>query len=213
MRLSYRTLRGEGVAEYEEKRSRFIGTAGPAASETEAINFLAAVRQRYKDVSHHVFAYLCGEGGLVKRCSDAGEPQGTAGAPVLEVIEKSRLADVVIAVTRYYGGINLGAAGLIRSYGKTASLAVGAAGIVEKSLARELVFLVEYPQYNTLRHMLEMSRHTISQTLFGIDIEISVIVPHAEVDALCARAREITAGAVVVEQAGDVYIDVPPIES
>ena len=206
-------MRREGAAEYEEKRSRFIGTAGPAATEAEALEFIGAVRQRYKDISHHVFAYLCGEGGLVKRCSDAGEPQGTAGAPVLEVIEKSKLSDVVITVTRYYGGIKLGAAGLIRSYGKTASLAVGAAGIVEKSLARELVFLVEYPLYNVLRHMLDTSGHTISRVAYGVDIELFVIVPYADVDALCARALEITAGAVVIERAGDVYIDAPMAEN
>ena len=207
MRMSYKTLRGEGVAEYEEKRSRFIGTAGPAASEVEAMDFLAAVRRRYKDVSHHVFAYLCGEGGLVKRCSDAGEPQGTAGVPVLEVIEKSQLTDVVIVVTRYYGGINLGAAGLIRSYGKTASLAVNAAGIVNKSLARELVFLVEYPLYNLLKNVLEKNGYTISRISYGVDIELSIVVPYEAVDAICASAAEITAGSVVIEYGGDIYID------
>ncbi|MCL2059511.1 MAG: IMPACT family protein [Oscillospiraceae bacterium] len=209
MRASYRTLRGEGVAEYEEKRSRFIGAAGPAASEREALDFLAAVRARHKDVSHHVFAYVCGESGNTKRCSDAGEPKGTAGVPVLEVIEKSGLSDVVIAVTRYYGGTNLGAAGLIRSYGKAASLAVGAAGIVIKSLARQMVVLVGYPFFNTVRDMLEKGGYEISHIGYGVDIEMSVIVPYADVDALCSRVAELTAGAAVIEQAGDVYIDLP----
>ena len=209
MRQSYRTLRGEGVAEYEEKRSRFIGTASPAASESEVMEFMASVRQRYKDVSHHVYAYLCGEGGLIKRCSDAGEPQGTGGVPVLEVIEKSGLTDVAIVVTRYYGGIKLGAAGLIRSYGKTASLAVSAAGIVIKSLAREVIFLVGYPLFNIVRNMLEKGGYTISNITYGVDIELSVIVPFAEVDGLCGCIAEITAGAVVIEQAGDLYIDTP----
>ena len=207
MRLSYKTLRGEGVAEYEEKRSRFIGTARPAASESEALAFLGEVRQRYKDVSHHVYAYLCGENGLIKRCSDAGEPQGTAGAPVLEVIEKSKLTDVAIAVTRYYGGINLGAAGLIRAYGKTASLAVGAAGIVKKSLARRLIFLVEYSFLNIIRNYLDKTGYTIAYIGYGVDIELTVIAPYAEVDALCDRVAELTAGAIVIEQSGDLYIE------
>ena len=207
MRLSYKTLRGEGAARYEEKRSVFIGAARPAASEDEAIEFIAEVRQRHKNVSHHVYAYLCGESGLQKRCSDAGEPQGTAGVPVLEVIEKSDLTDVAIVVTRYYGGIKLGAAGLIRAYGKTASLAVGAAGIVEKSLARRLIFLMEYPLLGIVRNMLDKSGYAISHIGYGLDIELTVIAPYAEADALCDRVAELTAGAAVIERAGYLYID------
>ena len=209
MRPSYRTLRGEGVAEYEEKRSRFIGAARPAASENEALAFLGEVRQRHKDMSHHVYAYLCGENGYVKRCSDAGEPRGTAGAPVLEVIEKSGLSDVVIVVTRYYGGVNLGAAGLIRAYGKTASLAVGTAGIVEKTLARRLIFLVEYALFNIVRNYIDKTGYPITHIVYGTDIELTVIAPYAEVDALCGRVAELTAGAIIIEESGDLYIDSP----
>ena len=206
MKASYRTLRGEGVAEYEEKRSKFIGAARPAASENEAKEFLEERRERYGDASHNVFAWLCGDSGLYKRCGDDGEPRGTAGVPVLEVIEKNRLSDVVIVVTRYFGGTLLGAAGLIRSYGKAASLAVCSAGIVEKSLARQLVFLVEYPLFNIVRNMLEKGGYTISRIGYGVDTELTVIVPYTEAGALCDRVTELTAGAVVIEQAGDLYI-------
>jgi len=209
LRESYRTLRGEGIAEYEEKRSRFIGAAYPAASETEAMEYLAEVRRRNKDASHNVYAYLCGEGGLSKRYSDDGEPRGTAGPPVLDVIEKSGLSDAVIVVTRYFGGTLLGAAGLIRSYGKAATLAVNAAGVVVKSLACKLVFLVEYHLFNILQSMIEKGGYAISHIGYGVDIEMTVIVPYAEAAALCDRAAELTAGSVVIETAGELYIDLP----
>ena len=207
MRSSYRTLRGEGIAEYEEKKSRFIGAARPAASEADAMEFLAEVRARNRDASHNVYAYLCGEGGLSKRYSDDGEPRGTAGVPVLDVIEKSGLSDVVIVVTRYFGGTLLGAAGLIRSYGKAASLAVNAAGTVVKSLASQMVFLVEYPSYNIVRDYLDKSGYTVSNVAFGVDIEISVVVPRAGIDALCSGVSELTAGSVIIDHSHDLYID------
>lgn len=206
LRQAYRTLRGEGVAEYEEKKSRFIGAARPAESEVEAMEFLAEVRRRNKDASHNVFAYLCGEGGLSKRYGDDGEPRGTAGPPVLEVIEKSGLSDVVVVVTRYFGGTLLGAAGLIRSYGKAASFAVNAAGIVERTLARQMVFLVEYPQYDIVRNYLEKGGYAISDVKYGVDTELTVIVPFSDADSLNARVTELTAGSVVIDYAEDIYI-------
>lgn len=209
MRESYKTLRGEGVAEYEEKKSRFIGAAGPAASEDEAQRFLASVRLRNKDASHNVYAYMCGEHGYTKRYSDDGEPQGTAGTPVLDVIEKGGLSDVVIVVTRYFGGTLLGAAGLIRAYGKAASLAVGAAGIVKKMLARRVVFSVEYPLLNIVRNELDKGGFAIAGIEYGLDIEITVVAPDAEIGRLCERVTELTAGSVLIEHAGDEYIDIP----
>jgi len=207
LRESYRTLRGVGFAEYEEKKSRFIGSAAPAESEGAATAFISAVRERHKYASHNVFAYLCGEKGLSKRYSDDGEPQGTAGVPVLDVIEKGRLSDTVIVVTRYFGGTLLGAAGLIRSYGKAASLAVGAAGIVEKSLARLYTFLVEYPMYDRVRNELDKGGFTVTGVAYGIDIEMTAVIPPGDVDRLCARIAELTAGSVLIERAGDTYID------
>lgn len=206
MRVSYLTLRGEGVAEYEEKKSRFIGAARPAASESEAMDFLAEVRRRNKDASHNVFAYLCGEGGLSKRYGDDGEPRGSAGPPVLEVIEKSGLSDAVIVVTRYFGGVLLGAAGLIRSYGKAASLAVAAAGVVEKTLARRIVFLIEYSLFDIVQNFLLKAGYAISDAVYGVDIEITVTVPYPDADALCARVTELTSGSVAIGYAEDVYI-------
>ena len=209
MRELYKTLRGVGFSEYEEKKSRFIGAASPASDEGEALRFIAEVRARNKDASHNVYAYLCGERGYEKRYSDDGEPKGTAGTPVLEVIEKSGLSDAVIVVTRYFGGTLLGAAGLIRSYGKAASAAVAAAVPVYKSLAHKYAILVEYPLYNKVRNELEKGGYTIADVAYGIDIEIAVISPRDAEGRLRSAVLELTAGSAAVERVGELYVDVP----
>jgi uncharacterized YigZ family protein len=209
LREQYKTLRGGGFSEYEEKRSRFLGAAAPAESEEEALGFIASIRAKRKDASHNVYAYLCGEKGLAKRYNDDGEPQWTAGVPVLDVIEKSGLSDAAIVVTRYFGGTLLGAAGLIRSYGKAATMAVADAGMVIKSLAYLYMFLVEYPWFNIVRNELEKGGYTITGVTYGLDIEISVIVPRADAVILCARIGDLTAGSAISERIGETYIDNP----
>jgi len=208
MTLSYRTLRGEGAGVYEEKKSVFIGAANRAGSEAEALAFLALINERRRDASHIVFAYTCGDKGLVKRYGEAGEPRGTAGPPVLEVIEKAGLTDVVVVVTRYFGGTLLGAAGLIRSYGKAASLAVNDAGIVEKTLARRVAVLVGYQYYDAVRYYLDTCGYAVDNVAYGMDTELTVTVPYAEADALSLRVSEITSGSAVVEPAGELYVEV-----
>ena len=207
MREQYITLRGFGTGEYEEKKSRFVGEAAPVATEAEAMDFIESAKLRHSGASHGAFAYLCGETGLFKKCSDAGEPRGTAGAPILDVIEKSGMSDAVIVVTRYFGGTLLGAAGLIRSYGKAATLAVAESGIVIKSLARRVAFTVELQSVNTVRYMLDKSGYAIESVAYGIDAEIVVISPDAEAGLLRAKITELTAGAVLIEEIGYTYID------
>jgi uncharacterized YigZ family protein len=209
VRARYRTLGGAGLAEYEEKKSRFIGAARPVASEAEALSFLAEVRAEHRSASHNVYAYSAGEGVPAKRFSDDGEPQGTAGVPVLDVIEKGGLEDVAIVVTRYFGGTLLGAAGLIRAYGKAASMAAEAAGVVERSLARELAVLVEYPLLGLVKNEIEKSGYVIRRIQYGVDAELTVQVPHAAAEAFCARVSELTADAALVEPIGNSYITVP----
>ena len=114
----------EASAEYIVKRSRFIGTVSPAFSESEAEAFVSSIRAKYPDATHNVYAYSVGSGTPLDRLSDDGEPRGTAGYPVLDVIHKRGLKNVVCVVTRYFGGTQLGAGGLLRAYGKTANLAL-----------------------------------------------------------------------------------------
>jgi len=129
--------------------------------------------------------------------------------PVLDVIEKSGLSDTAIVVTRYFGGTLLGAAGLIRSYGKAASLAVAAAGIVVKSLANRIAILVEYQLANIVRNMLDKNGVTVVGVSYGTDVEITVVSLAGDVAELRARVTELTAGSAAIEQTGYLYIDSP----
>lgn len=122
--MSYTTIYGEAIGEYEEKKSLFIGHIKRVTSEEEARGYINSVREAHREARHNIYAYVIGEGAGIQRYSDDGEPQGTAGIPALEVIKKNELKDVVLVITRYFGGILLGAAGLTRAYGKAASEAV-----------------------------------------------------------------------------------------
>ncbi len=122
--MSYNTIYGEAIGEYEEKKSLFIGHIKRVTSEEEARGYINSVREAHREARHNIYAYVIGEGAGIQRYSDDGEPQGTAGIPALEVIKKNELKDVVLVITRYFGGILLGAAGLTRAYGKAASEAV-----------------------------------------------------------------------------------------
>ena len=126
--MSYITIPFPADAEFIERRSRFIGHAAPAATEEEALRFVAAIKAQYADATHNVWAYHLQQGR--ERYADDGEPQGTAGPPVLDVLKKSGVVDVAVVVTRYFGGVLLGAGGLVRAYSHAAHLALEAARCV-----------------------------------------------------------------------------------
>jgi uncharacterized YigZ family protein len=211
----YRTVARAAAAEYEEKRSRFIAEVSPVRNDSEAIEFLAGVRARHRAASHNVYAYIAPAPEwpvTSKRYSDDGEPSGTAGLPVLEVLEKSRLEDVAVVVTRYFGGTLLGAAGLVRSYGKAASLAVASAGVVRLELADEVRILAPYAHYGALRQEIEKAGYASPSPIFGADVEISVQTPKPRTAEFIARVADLTAGAAIAELSGESYITAPADE-
>jgi len=130
--MQYKTISKEATVEMEEKKSRFIANVKPVSSEEEALEFINNIRAKYWDATHNVYAYYISGENIIQRFSDDGEPSGTAGMPVLEVIKRMELKDLVVVVTRYFGGILLGASGLVRAYSKSAALGIEAAGIVTK---------------------------------------------------------------------------------
>jgi len=206
MRKCYRTIKKEASAEYEEKKSRFIAEVLPIVSEEEAIAFINGAKSRHKMAGHHVYAYYLAETMQIKRYSDDGEPQGTAGIPVLDVIEKNRMEDVVIVVTRYFGGVLLGAAGLIRAYGKAAALAVEKAGVVERRIADEWSLLVEYPMFQPVRNDLEKNGYGIRGVQYASDVEISVQVPTERGEEFSRRLADLTNGTAIAEIVGQSYL-------
>lgn len=154
----YTTIESEAVAEFEEKKSIFIGHALPVKTEEEAAAFIKELKNKYRDATHNVFAYVLGD-GTVQRYSDDGEPQGTAGMPVLDVIRKNGCTDTAIVVTRYFGGTLLGAGGLVRAYSHAAKLAL------------EKAHVITYEKYTVLRLVCTYSdygKYTAETEKFGL---------------------------------------------
>ncbi|MBR7151777.1 MAG: YigZ family protein [Clostridia bacterium] len=189
----YTTLAGEGEAEFTEKKSVFIGHAAPVRSEEEAQAFVKKYRNQYMDARHNVWAYLM-KGEIVARYSDDGEPQGTAGVPVLDTIRKSGVTDAAVVVTRYFGGILLGAGGLVRAYSHTARLALEAAKIITYEQYDVLELNCSYSDYQ--RYSAELPRFgaVIDGTAFTDRVTLSFAVKSTVTEGLFLRIREMSGG-------------------
>ena len=184
----------QASAEYVVKRSRFIGTVSPAFTESEADSFVESVRAKYPDATHNVYAYSVGLGTPIERLSDDGEPKGTAGYPILDVIHKRSLRNVVCVVTRYFGGTLLGAGGLLRAYGKTANLALDEAGALKYIYHSLMRVRVAYDQFGRLQRELENQGCVIDNVDYGEAVQVSAFVKEEAVPALTKRISDLTAG-------------------
>lgn len=176
------------------KRSRFIGHVAPAFSTQEAESFIASIKRKHADAGHNVWAYSVGQGTPVERLSDDGEPKGTAGYPVLEVFKKRSVRNVVCVVTRYFGGILLGAGGLLRAYGQSAGTALDAAGTCVYTYYNLLEAALEYDQYGRVRRELEGRRIAIAGVDFAEDVRLRAWVRPVDVEAVQARICDLTSG-------------------
>ncbi|NLE13108.1 MAG: YigZ family protein [Clostridiales bacterium] len=194
----YVTLGRTASAEMIERKSRFIGHAAHVESVEEANAFIDKIKAEYSDATHNVYAYEI-NGGAAARASDDGEPSGTAGIPVLDVIRKSGFTDAVIVVTRYFGGILLGAGGLVRAYSAAAKLAVDAAGIVELGKVCDMTLTCQYQDLGRLQNELPKFGATIGEIDYGADVTIIFTVAESGADELCARVSEMTGGKVLPE--------------
>ena len=169
---TYKTLHSFGSDEYIVEKSTFIGYAKPIKSEEEAVEFINEIKKKHKDATHNVWAYTVGETMNIQRYSDDGEPQGTAGIPTLEVIKKEDLRDVVVVVTRYFGGIKLGAGGLVRAYTKGAKVGIEAAQIIEKVKYKEVGITIDYNQIGKVQNEIMNMGYTIKDTLYTDKVQI-----------------------------------------
>lgn len=172
---AYRTVMGAGTAEFVDRRSRFIGHIRPVSNEEEATAFVEQIRREYWDARHNVPAYVIRQGNI-RRFSDDGEPQGTAGMPVLDVLQKQELTDCVLVVTRYFGGILLGGGGLVRAYSHTASLAVEAAGIARMVPAFLQKITCSYTQYGWLMPLIESVGGEIQDTAYTDEVTVTFLL-------------------------------------
>ncbi len=191
--LPYRTLAQQGEAEFTEKRSRFIGYCAPVCSEQQALEFIAKIKNMHKTANHHVWAYNLRQDHLL-RYTDDGEPSGTAGLPVLNVLERGRIVDAVIVVVRYFGGTLLGTGGLVRAYGEGASIAVHAAGVA--TMAPCCIYTLEcgYGDYDRLERLLRDSGAAVTDSAFTDKVSLTVALAQEKGDKLCEDVRELTRG-------------------
>ena len=190
---SYKTIDGTAQAEYEEKKSRFIGQVAHVETEEEAVAFLEAVRTANPMARHNVYAYVLRANNRV-RYSDDGEPARTSGLPTLSVIEHAELKDVICVTTRYFGGTLLGTGGLVRAYTKAAQDAFAAARVVTFAQSRDIVISVDYPLYDQLNHWLAGQGIQVLDATFAADVTVEVRVLASEADAVAAAITELTHG-------------------
>ena len=197
----YVTVAHPATVEFEEKRSLFIGHAIPCTDEETALQFVKEKKKEFADATHNVWAYYM-KGGVLARYSDDGEPQGTAGMPTLDAVRKSGACDVCVVVTRYFGGILLGAAGLVRAYSKAAAMAIEAAGIVTYREYTECTVTCDYSLYDKL--LYDIGRRTVitDDTEFGSNITLRLAVLSEEYAAFEKALYAMTNGKTVPEKKG-----------
>ena len=200
----YTTIRHEASAEFEEKRSIFIGYAKPVKSEEEAAEFIKRIKSKHKDATHNVFGYTM-KNGVIARYSDDGEPQGTAGMPVLDVIRKSGVDDACVVVTRYFGGTLLGAGGLVRAYSQGAKMALEAAEIVTFEPYTELNIPCSYSDYQKISAELPKYGAIIDDTEFSDNVMLKIAVKNDIAPKIIEKVSEISAGKSIPEITGERF--------
>ena len=198
---SFVTVKGEAHTEFEEKRSLFIGHAIRTDTEEEALAFIKAQKKQYQDATHNVYAYML-KGDTVARYSDDGEPQGTAGMPVLDVIRKSGVRNVCVVVTRYFGGTLLGAGGLVRAYSHATSLALNEAGIITYRNYTEFELICGYSEYGKYNVILSEAGAVIDSTDFTDVVAIRYAYPESEAEKLTKKIIETGYGRDIPKEIG-----------
>lgn len=198
---SFRTANGRGEAAFEIRGSEFIGYAAPVRSIDGAESFIAEITENHPEASHNVPAYRVrtGEGMLREWSSDDGEPSGSAGKPVLNVLEQRELENVAVVVTRYFGGTKLGVGGLARAYARGAKEAIDAAGVVDREPHLQVEIVVEYDDSGTIRGLIESGGYDFTAE-YDEDVRFSVLVPIAQRDELFDRIRSATSGRASIDR-------------
>ena len=195
-------------AELVEKRSRFIGQVKPVETEEEARAFVEQVKKKHYDARHNCWCYRLRDGG-VERYSDDGEPQGTAGQPMLNVFQREEVTNVVCVVTRYFGGVLLGAGGLVRAYTQSAKDALDAAGVSVVRRWVEAAVPCPYSFFDRVKLEVEAHGGVLGETEYAADVTVHALLPEGQVEVFSARMTELTAGGTEVQILGEAFKAVP----
>ncbi|OMP65821.1 YigZ family protein [Domibacillus epiphyticus] len=203
----YKTVKGYGEYEIVIQKSRFIAYVDRVESVEEAQAFIERIKKQNRDATHNCSAYMIGENDQIQKANDDGEPSGTAGVPILEVIKKRGLKDTAIVVTRYFGGIKLGAGGLIRAYGKSASEGLNATGIVERRLLKVVTASIDYSWLGKIENELHSSIYDIKNIRYAENVEVDVFVEEKDVPVFCGWMTEMTNGQAVYTEGDVLYME------
>jgi len=201
---SFYTLEQHAITEIVIKKSRFIASVAPVADEGQAVTFINEVRNQHSNATHNVFAYVINE--QVQRFSDDGEPSGTAGRPTLELINRKGLMKTSVVVTRYYGGILLGAGGLVRAYTEAATAGINAAGIVEKTLHQQVQITADYHWLGVIKRELEFINAVNTQITYGQRVQITCHLKPDLIQTISTRLIEATAAQIDITTGDFSYI-------
>ncbi len=203
----YNTVKGYGENEINIERSRFIAYVNRAETEEEAKAFIDDIKKKHWDANHNCSAYMIGENDLIQKANDDGEPSGTAGVPMLEVLKKRGLKDTVVVVTRYFGGIKLGAGGLIRAYGKSVSEGLDATGVVERKLMRIMKTKIDYTWLGKVENEVRSSHYQLRDIHYLDAVEVEVYVEEASKDSFIDWMTELTNGQGEITEGEVEYLE------
>lgn len=203
MSMGYKELYQGGEDELVEKKSRFIATTCPVKSEEEALGFIEKMRKKYWDARHNCFAYVIGERGELQRCSDDGEPNGTAGKPMLDVLLGSEVRNIVVVVTRYFGGTLLGTGGLVRAYSGSVQKGLAASVIITKIWGVKLHVQTDYTGLGKIQYILGQRGIKILDSLYTDRVEIQTVVAKEELEAVKGEITEGTNGQAELVEVGE----------
>lgn len=204
--MNYYTVSEAAEASFIEKRSEFIGYIAPVKTDEEAVNFINTIKAKHRKAKHNVYAYILRKDNI-SRYSDDGEPQGTAGVPVLDVLQKRGLTDVCVVVTRYFGGILLGGGGLVRAYSHAASLACDAAHTMDMCLCHRLKICTDYGMYGKITYILPNFETITVNSDFADSVTLELLVLSEKLSALISEITEITNGSAEITDCGELFED------
>lgn len=200
-----RTVYQGGVGEIVEKKSRFIATVRLVESEEEALEILEGARKKYWDATHNCFAYVIGERGETVRCSDDGEPSGTAGRPMLDVLLGEKLTNVLVIVTRYFGGTLLGTGGLVRAYSKAVQEGLRNSRIIEQRYGVRMKIQTDYNGIGKIQYLLASDQIPVLETRYTDHVETEILLPKNDVGRIKAKLTESTNGKANMQEEEELY--------
>lgn len=208
MLTSYYTVKEYGEKEINIQKSRFIGYVQRVETEEEAQKFIKKIQKKHHDATHNCFAYMIGENDQIQKANDDGEPSGTAGIPILEVIKRQNLKNTAVVVTRYFGGIKLGAGGLIRAYGKTTAEAIKATGVVKRQLMQGIAVKIDYSLIGQLENELRNSNHIIDSIDYQEKVTFNVYIKKGKEKEFQNWIVDLTRDNVSFNPLGEAYIEI-----